>query len=474
MASSQYFPPQAFAATAPVAVRPDMLQRVGFGILSAYLFLLWSRVVEFGGLNQLSLLFILGLAAIVISVMTGGLQAALRSKWGVLLTLFTVWLLLSTLVSTWKRGSVTLLSDYWIKSLMAYLAIAGSIFTVAQSRRSAYIAALGLVSVQALSLVIGGEDVTGRMGLEKGTFGNANGLSFHTIVLFPFAMFLIFRAGNFWKLLSAAAIVVGIFTVMRTGSRSGLIEIAVFSGLLFFRLALTQKAVFAAVMTGVLAIGVGLVSDKAWERYKTMFSSDVTSAEYASAAASQDQRLYVLQQSLMMTFENPLFGVGPGVFLAALATEEQKAGQNAGWISTHNAYTQLSSEAGIPALLLYLYMMWVSVKINFSMYRANRRIPGRETIADLSYCLFMSLILFAVNAPFDNNAYQYYFPALAGLTMAFSAAVAREAPGRITQPVSVRPAAGVPAPPMAKVAAGLPGLKMTRYSIPGSGRRSGI
>jgi O-antigen ligase len=62
-----------------------------------------------------------------------------------------------------------------------------------------------------------------------------------------------------------------------------------------------------------------------------------------SAEARED----LLIQSIKVTAEHPLFGVGPGNFPSYTQL----------WRVTHNTYTEFSSECGIPALLLFLYLM---------------------------------------------------------------------------------------------------------------------
>jgi len=59
-------------------------------------------------------------------------------------------------------------------------------------------------------------------------------------------------------------------------------------------------------------------------------------------------------RSIQLTFEHPILGVGPGEFMDAEAEEAAVAGKKAMWHFTHNSYTELSSETGLPGLGLSL------------------------------------------------------------------------------------------------------------------------
>ncbi len=75
----------------------------------------------------------------------------------------------------------------------------------------------------------------------------------------------------------------------------------------------------------------------------------------------------LLRQSIQMTFEHPIFGVGPGVFAAASWDERKRAGIGAGNAQvTHNTYTQISSETGIPGFFFFIATVFLSFKYTLS------------------------------------------------------------------------------------------------------------
>jgi O-antigen ligase len=78
--------------------------------------------------------------------------------------------------------------------------------------------------------------------------------------------------------------------------------------------------------------------------------SSIDNPKNEEASESQEIRQYLLQKSVEFTISHPLVGVGPGQF----DTYEGKFDLSQGmWRSTHNTFTQISSECGLPALIFY-------------------------------------------------------------------------------------------------------------------------
>ena len=85
------------------------------------------------------------------------------------------------------------------------------------------------------------------------------------------------------------------------------------------------------------------------------------------------------------------------------------------WQQTHNTYTQVSSETGVPGLLIYLGLI-------FSIFRGTRiqpwvkpSDPDIRVLRNVSFTLRLSLIAFCGGALFGSLAYGMHLPLLAGL-----------------------------------------------------------
>ena len=74
---------------------------------------------------------------------------------------------------------------------------------------------------------------------------------------------------------------------------------------------------------------------------------------------SNSQRIEIWKKSLVSISNNPILGVGIGNFPVVLGQNIQlsKAGSSA-----HNIYLQVASEIGIPALLTFLFLIWLVLK----------------------------------------------------------------------------------------------------------------
>ncbi len=139
---------------------------------------------------------------------------------------------------------------------------------------------------------------------------------------------------------------------------------------------------------------------------------------------SSEARRKLLINSLKVTAEHPLLGVGINGFGAYMAKKETAEGIIPRYQGTHNTYTQVSSEAGIPALIIFLCIMIFSFQGLLRVYKRAKRSPtkvGRQ-VADLCYALISTLTAYAVCVFFDYVAYDATLPVLAGFAIALGSA----------------------------------------------------
>jgi O-antigen ligase len=110
--------------------------------------------------------------------------------------------------------------------------------------------------------------------------------------------------------------------------------------------------------------------------------------------------------SLETTAKHPLFGIGPGQF-------ENFSGS---WHLTHNTYTEFSSEAGLPALCLFLFLVWTTFK--------NLRVRAADVrLRVLTDGLYGAMVGYIVGAFFLSTGYLF----VPYLLMAYISAATRVA-----------------------------------------------
>jgi putative inorganic carbon (hco3(-)) transporter len=112
---------------------------------------------------------------------------------------------------------------------------------------------------------------------------------------------------------------------------------------------------------------------------------------------SAEARKELLIKSLAVTATHPLFGVGPGNFQSYTRS----------WLVTHNTYTQLSSECGIPALILFLLLLRRAF-LNLRYLRKLPLIPENEELRHYANALTASLAGYLLGAFFSSSAYELF------------------------------------------------------------------
>jgi len=161
-------------------------------------------------------------------------------------------------------------------------------------------------------------------------------------------------------------------------------------------------------------------------RYATLFSNDSDDTEAIQSTAA---RTHLLKSSIQFTIQHPILGVGPGEFSDYEASVAKSEGRRGAWQVTHNAYTQVSSEAGVPALLFFLAAIIMSFRAFGRVYRAARYRPELRSMAMACFCCQLSLVGFCTAIMFLSLAYTMYLPTMSGLALAFSGSLNRELAG---------------------------------------------
>jgi O-antigen ligase len=431
--------PPAAVSQAPAAPQPALYVAV------VYIFITYTRLPEIilimlGRGVRLALLA--AILALLVVVLSGGLFRMLSSKIVLALFAFTGWLCVCIPFSVWRGGSFEQFR-FWLVSLITLVLLAGCLNGIDQCRKAMFAMAASVIFIELLSFALGvssGVRDVGRFSLVSGTFANPNDFATLLLLGLPFCLLVVRTRSGFSVLRAAclAALFLIPITVVRTGSRGGLLAFVIMFLLYFISVPPLQKVPLAVGALVLAAAAVLFSTSNALERYKTIFVSaeakyQINSAE-ASAALSTQSRKEMFRRSVAMTLEHPILGVGPGMFAVADAKEAEGTNRRAAWHQTHNTYTEISSEAGLPALFLYLAALFFC----FQTVREGRKFaaqhPDMRLVGDMAFCLRLSVLSFAITAIFASNAFYFYFPLVAGLCAAFERALKSEMLARETRP----------------------------------------
>jgi O-antigen ligase len=418
-----------YALPAPQDIEPAPLLKVSFYCFCIFNLAYYSRFFEWQ-LWYLHVPLVTSCIALLGAAMEGKLLMTLGSKIGMCMAALTALYAVNIPLSSWKAGSFQTFTQDWLKSVTVFL-IAGALVTNVRHCRTA-LNSIGFGSGMGAVLVNWkGQIIDGRLVMGRGTFGNSNEIAFDILLGLPFLTLIVLdgKSGKLKRLLAFCLLGNSVFTLVRTGSRTGIIGFAVLCFLLFLRTSVAGKSAMAFVAMLFLASVITIFPNSLKERYlsiivgsevREMAQNNAEARQLDMAVSSSAARRQLMINAIKVSISHPIFGVGIGEFGTYMTGVEKLEGRRSGWQGTHNTYLQISSEAGTPALILFLIMMWLSFKGLRRLYKRADRIAAPESreIAQMAFALDASLVAYAVCVFFDFVAYSATLPVLAGFTIA--------------------------------------------------------
>lgn len=312
-----------------------------------------------------------------------------------LILLFTLLVLIGIPLATDPAMAWKAFNDLYVKNMLMFIVIVNVVRT---ERRLKYLLLLALavgcvLSVSAFqdyqrgNFTVEGYRVTGNIG---GMFGNVNDMALHLVVTVPIAVGLFLQTRNvFHKIayaLCCAAMLTGIFFSYSRGAFLGLIcVVAALIWMLFRRNRMAALILFCLAVLLMIVLAPG--------NYINRVLSIVDHSR--DAAGSAPQRQAVLMRSLLVSARHPLLGVGMGNFPIYSIRN----------LVTHNSYTQVSAELGLPALTLYLMFMFTPLRRLARIARETFAVRRDVRVYYLAVGLTASLVGYMVSSAFIAVAY---------------------------------------------------------------------
>jgi O-antigen ligase len=206
-----------------------------------------------------------------------------------------------------------------------------------------------------------------------------------------------------------------------------------------------NRLVLLLLLPVAIGIFVVLIPKNVTERLSSFSTSDA--GAQAEALQSSEIRQYELTQSLTYTFQHPIFGVGPAEFALYEGTHNQVIGTHGTYRDTHNTFTEISSECGIPGFLIFVAGIVSTLLLLNVVYRQAHQRPDCNDIALALLCIMVGMIGFCVAITFLTFGYSFYLPAMGGLAIAVATGAKVEMQDRASLPSpEVVPQWFVPAP----------------------------
>jgi O-antigen ligase len=268
----------------------------------------------------------------------------------------------------------------------------------------------------------------GRVSVDIGTLADPNEYALVLLMTLPY-WWLVARNSRIPKLMGAISVLAAIpmlVAFFRTGSRAGLLTLVGLVVAVFFRSRPAQRvALVVTVLLGTAVAAVTLPTNLR-ERYFTWFSSDATDQDLSADIASTQARRYFFVQSLKLTMEHPLFGMGPGQFAGVNWETSRAAGVHVAAQPTHNSYTEVSSETGIPGLILFAGTLVLSFRSTYRIAKLTENNESLKALSNTATCVFVSVTAFLIGAFFLSLSYSPLVTVALGLSAALQSVAADE------------------------------------------------
>jgi O-antigen ligase len=380
-------------------------------------FLRFSALPEIiGSITGVStyVIYLFGPVAVLAVIASGRLGRVFRENTARFWLLFALWMILAVAFSSWRGDSLTAVINYLKANFIILVTIAGLARTWSDCRKIIYaVAAAGVVNMATAYFF----QATGpRLSLAvAGSIGNSDDLAAHLLLVLPFLLFIALkpRTRLLLRLLSIVAVAFGIYQIFKTATRGALVALVLTVAFVFIRGSLRQKVVLGASAVVTVILLSFVIPSYTWQRLGS-FSRGAGANE--EALESSDERQYLLKQSIIYTLDHPVFGVGPGQFINYLGKHTTEPGHHGLWRAAHNAYTEISSECGIPALAFYFAAV-ISTFTLLARVRKRARGAHRQEILVADYCLKISLIAYNIVLIFTNFGYRYEILTVSGLAV---------------------------------------------------------
>ena len=239
---------------------------------------------------------------------------------------------------------------------------------------------------------------------------NPNDMALLTNLLLPLAIGF-FLSSPTWlrKLAFGALIVLMVTAIFATFSRAGFLTLAVTFLCYLVLLRKRPERHLAPLMLIVVVVALPFMPGDYVGRLGTIADID------SDATNSAQTRMRDYLAAAQLVLDNPLTGTGVGTNMLAM-----NEARGATWTEIHNVYLTFTVELGLPGLILFVMLLFASLRAAQAMQSRSKGNPAQMELYCLAEGLKVSVIAFSVAALFHPVAYHFYFYYIAGLAIALT------------------------------------------------------
>jgi putative inorganic carbon (hco3(-)) transporter len=233
-----------------------------------------------------------------------------------------------------------------------------------------------------------------------------NDIAYVLISISPLSFyFILHREGALKRVFAIISIITSLIVILYTGSRGGMVGLlAVMAFFLFTRthgIKIFHKIVFVLAMIMLFFS----ISDRIdVDRYLTLTN---VGSDYN--VSDEFGRLQIWKRGFDLLLSNPLTGVGVECSGMAIGYAREALGIVPRWQELHNSYIQVAVETGFPGFILFISLIFQSVK-SFSKFNkiqaTSNEMVEFKTISGLMLVAFIGQL---VTAFFITQAYSLFF-----------------------------------------------------------------
>jgi O-antigen ligase len=405
-------------ATGVVALKKEKRKRQQ--AKGAYLALLALSALYFGrpedvipGIGMIPMAKIAGglaLIGLVLSLMSGKAKQKFAPETKYVIGLF-LWFCVTIPFAYWKAGAFVTVMERLSKSVIVAVLVALVVKEFWQLKRLVWVQATAVALMTVLSVALHRTHGGRLVGALGGVFENPNDLAINIALNWPICVAFFFVSKGISRVLWAVAVLVMLIGVELTYSRSGFLAAVLASVLVMWEYAIRGRRHYLLMVAAGLLVVLAIAMPSHYRARLTSIvtGNEVDSMDRGSAAA----RKALLMESIKTALHNPIFGVGAGNF-------EVTAGS---WHVAHNSYTEIAAEGGMPALILFMLMLYRTLR-NIKMTRASRLYAIDPEVRGLAGGLWVSVAAYMVSAFFASTEYSMYPYFLVAYTTALYTIVA--------------------------------------------------
>jgi probable O-glycosylation ligase (exosortase A-associated) len=249
------------------------------------------------------------------------------------------------------------------------------------------------------NLTVGGYRV---QGAGSNLLGNPNDMALYLVTVMPIAvaLFLGTRAPH-KKVAYAVCTILFVVAIVVTYSRGGFLGLIATMAVMAWKIGRRNRLQVTLASIVVIAAFLAFVPGNYGLRVASIFIPSL------DPVGSSGARQNLLTTSVNVALHNPLLGVGMENFHFMGAHEQV----------SHNSYTQVASELGLPALIVYIMFMVTPLRRLRQVERETFAQGRASPYHDLAIGLQASLVGYMVCSFFASVAYLWYVYYLVGFSV---------------------------------------------------------